>query len=406
MKKTSLVVLFLTVFIDLIGFGMVIPFLSFYAREYGASGTVVGAVVGIYSIMQFFFAPVWGRLSDRIGRRPVILISLTASCTGYLLFAFAHSLTLLFASRIIAGAGGANIGTAQAYIADVTTPEERARGMGLIGAAFGMGFILGPPLSGVLSSIGTHHHLHGNLLPGLVAAALSLSALLVAFLVLAESKKPDLTPRSSIPPQFDPRIWRDMIHHGLLAQIMVALFITLLAVAGMETSVTLHARDRFNFRQIDMAYFFLFMGVVVAVIQGGLIGRFSKKIGEKALIVVGMAGFTIGFAIVPPIYRVPLLYAAAFFIAIGQGLTYPSLTSLVSKAAPENERGSMLGLATAVGSLARFIGPIFSGFLYDLAGASGAFWGAAAMTFVALMIASAMKTEGLKPMAARVVVAE
>src|SRR5438270_4101904 len=133
MKKTSLAVLFLTVFIDLIGFGMVIPFLSFYAREYGASGTTVGAVVGIYSIMQFFFAPVWGRVSDRIGRRPVILVSLTASCIGYFLFGVAHSLAVLFVSRIIAGIGGANIGTAQAYIADTTTVENRAKGMGLIG---------------------------------------------------------------------------------------------------------------------------------------------------------------------------------------------------------------------------------------------------------------------------------
>src|SRR5438067_4308571 len=188
MKKTSLAVLFLTVFIDLIGFGMVIPFLSFYAREYGASGTTVGAVVGIYSIMQFFFAPVWGRLSDRIGRRPVLLISLTASCLGYLLFGFARSLPMLFASRIIAGIGGANIGTAQAYIADTTTTEERAKGMGLIGAAFGMGFILGPALSGILSTVGIDHHMPGNLLPGLAAGGLSFTALMLAFFVLGEYK--------------------------------------------------------------------------------------------------------------------------------------------------------------------------------------------------------------------------
>src|ERR1051325_10205126 len=175
---------------------MVIPFLSFYAREYGASGTTVGAVVGIYSIMQFFFAPVWGRMSDRIGRRPVLLISLTASCLGYLLFGFARNLVMLFASRVIAGAGGANIGTAQAYIADSTTAENRAKGMGLIGAAFGMGFILGPPLSGILSAVGIHHHLPGNLLPGLVAATMSLGALLLALFVLGESKPPDIVPRS------------------------------------------------------------------------------------------------------------------------------------------------------------------------------------------------------------------
>jgi MFS family permease len=386
MKKTSLFVLFLTVFIDLIGFGMVIPFLSFYAREYGASGVVVGAVVGIYSIMQFFFAPVWGRLSDRIGRRPVILISLTASCTGYLLFALSRDLTLLFASRLIAGVGGANIGTAQAYITDITTPAERARGMGLIGAAFGMGFILGPPLSGFLSTIGTRHGWHGNLLPGAVAAALSFTALMTALVVLAESKPADLVPRSGIPPQFDPRIWRDMMRHAVLAAAMSALFMTLLAVSGMETSVTLHARDRFNFRQIDLAYFFLFMGIIVALIQGVLIGKFAKQIGEKALIVIGTLSFTAAFAAVPTIWQVPLLYGVAFFIAIGQGLTYPSLTSLISKAAPENERGSMLGLATSVGSLARFAGPILSGFLYDLGGSRAAFYGAAALTLFAFLI--------------------
>lgn len=395
MKKTSLLVLFLTVFIDLIGFGMVIPFLSFYAREYGASGVVVGAVVGVYSIMQFFFAPVWGRLSDRIGRRPVILISLTASCIGYLLFGFARHLWVLFASRIIAGAGGANIGTAQAYITDVTSPAERARGMGLIGAAFGMGFILGPPLSGFLSAIGTSHGMHGNTLPGLVAAGLSFTALTLAFAILAESKPPNLAPRSAVPPQFDARIWRDMMHYGLLLTAMSTLFLTLLAVSGMETSVTLHARDRFNFRQIDLAYFFLFMGVIVAVIQGGLIGRLAKRVGEKALVLIGALAFTIGFAAVPAIWRVPLLYVVAFFFAVGQGLTYPSLTSLISKAAPESERGSMLGLATAVGSLARFLGPIISGFFYDLAGASGAFFFAAVLTLVSFLIASAMRTSGL-----------
>ncbi|HSP32684.1 MAG TPA: MFS transporter [Thermoanaerobaculia bacterium] len=395
MRRTSLLVLFLTVFIDLIGFGMVIPFLSFYAREYGASGVVVGAVVGVYSIMQFFFAPVWGRLSDRIGRRPVILMSLTASCVGYLLFGFARHLWVLFASRIIAGAGGANIGTAQAYISDVTTPAERARGMGLIGAAFGMGFILGPPLSGFLAAIGTHRGWHANTLPGLVAAGLSFTALSIAFAILAESKPPNLTPRRAVPPQFDVRIWRDMMHYGLLLTTMSTLFLTLFAVSGMETSVTLHARDRFNFRPIDLAYFFLFMGVVVAVIQGGLIGRFAKKIGEKALIVAGTIAFTIGFAAVPGIYRVPLLYVVAFFFAIGQGLTYPSLTSLISKAAPDEERGSMLGLATAIGSLARFLGPIVSGFLYDLGGASGAFYTAAALTLVSFFVASAMRTAGL-----------
>lgn len=391
MRKASLAVLFLTVFIDLIGFGMVIPFLSFYAREYGASGIAVGAVVGIYSIMQFFFAPVWGRLSDRVGRRPVILISLTASCTGYLLFAFSHSLTVLFVSRVIAGIGGANIGTAQAYIADSTSPENRAKGMGLIGAAFGLGFILGPPMSALLAELGTKHGMAGNLLPGLVAAGLSFTAFLIALSVLAESKPKDIVPRSGVPPQFDVRLWREIAAHPLLASLMTALFLTLLAVAGMEVNVTLHGRDRFHFRQRDMAYLFLFMGVIVAGIQGGLIGRIVKRVGEHGAIVIGAASFTIGFLLVPSVWHVPLLYVVAFLIAIGQGLCYPALTALLSKIAPENERGSLLGLATSVGSLARFLGPLLSGFLYDLAGAAGAFYGGGVLMAASLMIALRMR---------------
>jgi MFS family permease len=391
MRRTSLLVLFLTVFMDLIGFGMVIPFLPFYAREYHASGFVVGAIVGVYSIMQFFFAPVWGRLSDRFGRRPVILMSLTASVTGYLLFAFSRDLTFLFISRVIAGAGGANIGTAQAYITDVTAPEERARYMGLIGAAFGAGFILGPPLSVAAWTIGARFHVHDNLLPGLVAAGLSLIALAIAFVSLGESKPPDLVPRGTRPPQFDRKIWREVFSHAMLAAATSTLFLTLLGVSGMETSVTLHARDRFHFAQKDLAYFFLFMGIVVVVIQGTLIGKFANRIGEKSLVVIGTIAFTIGFAAVPSIWRVPLLYGVAFFIAIGQGLTYPSLTSLISKAAPPRDRGSILGLATSVGSLARFVGPILSGYLYDLAGARGAFYGAALLTLASCAIAMSLK---------------
>jgi len=396
MKRASLLVLFLTVFIDLIGFGMVIPFLSFYAREYGASGTTVGAVVGVYSIMQFFFAPIWGRVSDRIGRRPVILISLTASCIGYFLFGFAHSLSVLFVSRIIAGVGGANIGTAQAYIADTTTVENRAKGMGLIGAAFGLGFILGPPLSGVLSAVGIHHGWHGNLLPGLVAGSLSVIALFIALLVLGESKKPDTTVRTGLPPQFDKRVWAELGEQKMLAAIMATLFLMLLAVAGMETSVTLHARDRFHFTQLQLAYFFLFMGVIVAVIQGGLVGKLAKRFGERTLIAFGTASYTLGLALVPLIWRVPLLYFVAFFISIGTGLCYPCLTSLVTKASPAQEHGSMLGIATSVGSLARFVGPIAMGFMYDLAQARGAFYGGAVLTFAALLIAMMMRRMPLR----------
>jgi MFS transporter, DHA1 family, tetracycline resistance protein len=391
MRRASLLVLFLTVFIDLIGFGMVIPFLSFYAREYGASGLAVGTVVGIYSIMQFFFAPIWGRLSDQIGRRPVLLVSLLASTTGYVLFAFSHSLTVLLISRIIAGAGGANIGTAQAYITDSTTAENRAKGMGLIGAAFGLGFILGPPLSGILASIGTARGMAGNLLPGLVAASLSFTAFVIALSVLAESKPAGLVPRSRVPPQFDGRLWREIFANGLLAALLTGVFLTLLAVSGMEISVTLHGRERFNFTQLQMAYLFLFMGGIVATIQGGLLGRLGKLAGERRLVMIGSASLAFGCLLVPSVGRVSLLYFVAFFIAVGQGLCYPALTTLVSQVSPEAERGSILGLATASGSLARFFGPLLTGVLYDLAGAAGAFYGGAALMIAALIVAARMR---------------
>ena len=391
-RRASLLVLFLTVFIDLVGFGMVIPFLSYYAREYHASGIEIGAVVGIYSIMQFFFAPVWGRLSDRIGRRPVLLIGLLSSTTGYLLFAFTHSLTVLFLSRVIAGSGGANIATAQAYIADSTSPENRAKGMGLIGAAFGLGFILGPGISGILGEIGRSHGLPGNLIPGLVAAGLSFTAFLIALSVLAESKAPDLVPRSGIPPQFDKRIWREIFNDPLLASLLISIFLTLLAVAGMEVTVTLHGRERFQFTPRKLGMLFAFMGVIVVALQGGLIGRLVKRLGEKRVIVIGAASFVIGFVLVPLVWRVPLLYVVAFFIAIGQGLCYPALTALVSKATPEAERGGILGLAAATGSLARFFGPLLSGVLYDFAKAAGAFYGGAVLMTGALIIAMRMRT--------------
>jgi MFS family permease len=254
-----------------------------------------------------------------------------------------------------------------------------------------MGFILGPPLSGILSAIGTKHGMAGNLLPGLAAGSLSLTALLIAFFVLPESKAPDARVRSGVPPQFDPRVWHEIGRHALLASIIGALFLTLLTVSGMETSVTLHARDRFHFQQMDMAYFFLFMGVIVAGIQGGLIGKLAKAVGERVLVAIGAASFTLGLALVPSVHRVTSLYVVAFFIAIGQGLCYPSLTSLVSKASPASEQGSMLGLASGLGSLARFLGPICSGFLYDLAQARGAFYGGAVLTFCAFLISLSMR---------------
>jgi MFS transporter, DHA1 family, tetracycline resistance protein len=380
MKKGSLLVLFLVVFIDLLGFGIVLPLLPFYASEYGASATTVGFVVGVYSLMQFFFTPVWGRLSDRVGRRPIIILSLSGSVVGYLIFAFAQSIPVLMISRILAGIAAANISTAQAYITDITTSENRAKGMGIIGAAFGLGFIFGPVTGGVLSTYGTTIGLPGNLLPGIAASALSLAALLLALFVLGESRPAGLAVSKGRPPQFDPAVWRRVATDRSLVRVLVSLFLVVLAFAAMETSVVLHGEARYGFTPRDLGFFFGVMGALVAVIQGGLIGRLSKRFGERVLTRSGGLLLAAGFAAVPFIDRPLWLYGAAVLIATGQGISYPSLTSMISKFADASERGSTLGISAALSSLARMTGPVMAGVLYDIFAAGGPFLTAAALT--------------------------
>lgn len=385
-RRRSLVVIFLTIFIDLLGFGIVIPLLAFFARQYGATGKTVGIVVGVYSLMQFIFSPMWGRLSDRIGRRPVLLISLAGSVLGYILFAFSRDLVALFVARMIAGIAAANIGTAQAYIADSTTPENRARGMGLIGAAFGLGFILGPPVGGLLSHLGTTQHLPGNLLPGLAAAALSLTALLLALTSLEESRSIALATRRRIAPQFDPEVWRSIATAPGLRIVFVTFFLIILAFAGMETTITLYGRDRFGFTARDLGYFFGFMGMIVASIQGGGIGMLTRRFGERRLVLAGAASLVLGFALVPAVDNPRLLYFVAIFIALGQGICYPSLSSLTSRTSGPGEHGSMLGIQASIGSLARIIGPLLAGFVYDAFGNRGPFISSAILSAVAFVI--------------------
>lgn len=386
MKKTSLLVLFLVVFIDLLGFGIVLPLLPFYASQYGASGTIVGLIVGVYSLMQFFFAPIWGRLSDRVGRRPIIMLSLTGSVIGYTIFAFAESIPLLFVARIVAGIAAANISTAQAYVSDITSSGERAKGMGIIGAAFGLGFIFGPVTGGLLSSYGASIGMPGNLLPGIAAAIFSAGSLLTAIIFLGESRPANLRPRTGRPPQFDPDMWQRVLGDRSLSRVFLALFFVILAFASMETSVVLHGERGFGLEPKDLGYFFGLMGTLVAVIQGGLIGKLSRRFGERLLVRSGTILLAVGFAIVPLIHQQGWLFLAAILIAAGQGVTYPSLTSMVSQLADPKERGGTLGVSAALSSLARMTGPVMAGILYDAFAAWGPFTTAAFLTLLASVV--------------------
>lgn len=388
MKKGSLLVLFLAVFIDLLGFGIVVPLLSFYAQTYGASGLMLGAILASFSLMQFFFAPIWGRLSDRIGRRPVIIGALCGNVIGYGIFAFSESIPMLMLARIVSGICAANIATAQAYVADSTTPENRSKGMGLIGAAFGLGFIFGPPTGGILADLGMSHGMHGNFLPGLLAATLSGTAALIAIFKLPESWKPSLAaPRRRRPPQFDREIWQIILRDRRLSLAIAALALLILSFAALEPTVVLHGRARFGFSPKQLGYFFGFMGIVVALIQGGVIGRVTRRFGDPGTALIGGTSTLIGLVIVPWIYSVPLLFGVAFFLAIGQGFCYPAINAHVSKVAPEDQRGSVLGLSSAMGSLARVIGPMMAGVLFDYFGSAGSFYGQAVCVAVGVGLA-------------------
>jgi DHA1 family tetracycline resistance protein-like MFS transporter len=389
-KKGSLLVLFLAVFIDLLGFGIVVPLLSFYAQTYGASGFVLGGVLASYSLMQFFFSPIWGRLSDRVGRRPVLIGALLGNVVGYVIFALSQSIVMLLVARLVSGMFAANIATAQAYVADSTTPENRSKGMGLIGAAFGLGFIFGPPTGGILADLGHRHGMHGNLLPGAFAATLSLTAVLIAFFNLPESKSPDVTPRRKRPPQFDREVWKMIFADRRLSLAIGALALLILSFSALEPTVVLHGRSRFGFDPRHLGYFFGFMGIIVAGVQGGVIGRITRRFGDPGTALIGGICAFVGLVIIPSIYTVPLLYAVAFFLAIGQAFCYPAVNAHITKVAPAEQRGSVLGLSAAMGSMARVIGPLMAGVLFDRWQSAGAFYGEAVSVGIGVVLTIAL----------------
>lgn len=372
-------IIFLTVFIDLLGFGIIIPLMPFYAETFGATAFMVGLLNTSFSLMQFLFAPFWGRLSDRVGRRPVILMGLFGSFVSYLLFGLAQSLTLLFAARIAAGIAGANIPTAQAYMADVTTPENRAKGMGLVGAAFGLGFIFGPAIGGFLSQWGYQA-------PSFFASALSLANFTAAWFFLPEPvrRAQEIRPRLSRVAAF-----REAITRPGLPQMLVIYFIVVTAFSSFEMNFSLYAESRFGFGSTTIGYVFAFIGVVLAVVQGLLIGRVVRRVGEPRVVPCAIALLAIGLALVPLARNVSVLVGACGLLALGMGLNSPSITSIISRLSHADEQGGILGLSQSVASLARIIGPAWGGYLYDTLGRTAPFFSAAGLMGVALLLSLA-----------------
>jgi len=375
---SPLVVIFLTVFIDLLGFGIIIPLLPFYAESFGANAFMVGLLSTSYSLMQFMFSPVWGRLSDRIGRRPIILLGLAGSCASYLVLAVASSLAVVFLARIVGGIAGANIPTAQAYIADVTTPENRAKGMGLVGAAFGLGFIFGPAIGGILSHF-------GPAAPMWSASALCGANFLAAYFLLPESRTADTT-RKSLGRM---EAWRRAAGDRRLVLLLALYFIVTTAFSGFEATFALFSERRFGFTVASIGYLFAFIGGTLAIVQGLLVGRVVKRIGEARLIPVAIGVIGLGLGLVPFAWTLPALLVAVGTLAVGMGFNGPSLSAMVSRLTHADDQGGMLGLASSLASLGRVVGPAWGGFLFDAWGMSSPYLSAAAIMFVAVGVAVA-----------------
>ncbi len=369
---SPLVIIFLTVFIDLLGFGIIIPLLPFYAESFGASALMVGLLGTSFSLMQFVFSPVWGRLSDRIGRKPIILLGLMGSCASYLVLALATTLPIVFLARIVGGIAGANIPTAQAYIADVTTPENRARGMGMVGAAFGMGFIFGPALGGVLSRFGPS-------VPMWFASGLCLLNFTAAWLLLPESRiaNPEHTGVSRL------EAFRRAITHPKLALLLALYFLVTFAFSGFEATFALFSERRFGFTGATIGLVFTFIGTILALVQGVVVGRVVKRVGEAQLIPVAIFLIAIGIGLVPFAFSVPVLLLAVGVLALGMGFNSPAMSSMVSRLSDANDQGGILGLASSLASLGRVVGPAWGGFLFDHFGMTVPYLSAAAMMLVA-----------------------
>ena len=368
-------IIFITIFIDLIGFGIIIPLLPFYAESFGATAFTIGMLSTSFSLMQFVFSPLWGRWSDKIGRKPIILVGLMGSCLSYLVMALAGSLPLLFLGRIIGGIAGANIPTAQAYIADVTTPDNRAKGMGMVGAAFGLGFIFGPALGGVLSRISPET-------PMWFASALCLANFVAAWFLLPESRQANAETKSL--GQLE--AFRHAFAKPALLILLSLYFLVTLAFSGFESTFAIFSEATFGFKAATIGFVFTFIGVILALVQGVLVGRVVKVLPERRLVPLALFAIALGIGLIPFAWNVPSLLGALGIMALGMGFNSPALSSMVSRLSDKNDQGGILGLAQSLSSLGRTVGPAWGGYLYDVYGMRTPYLSAATLMMVAFAI--------------------
>jgi DHA1 family tetracycline resistance protein-like MFS transporter len=352
-------IIFLIVFVDLLGFGIILPFLPYYVESLGAGAVAVGALVSAYSLFQFIASPILGELSDRFGRRPILLYSQAGTVLSFLLMGLTHSLPLLFVARMLDGASGGNVSTAQAYMADITDKTRRTQGMGLLSAAFSLGFILGPALGGVLSR-------YGYSVPALVAACVSGLAFVLTYFFLPESRqrsrvKQVLKRRSLL----RLRDFYDVVMLPRVGLVVVVSFWLMFAFSLMQGTFILLTAETLGMTAEQNGFVFTYVGLLGVILQLFLLKRILRWLSERAAAGLGIALMAAGFALMIVMNGYGMLALAITLVALGSGVSQPVLMGLVSKFSPPDEQGNILGIYQSTGSVARLIGPVTGGFIYS-----------------------------------------
>lgn len=378
--------LFLIVLVDLIGFGLYIPLLPFYAEHFSATPFMVGLTMATFSLAQFISAPFWGMLSDKHGRRPILMIGMAGSVISYVWLGFADSLWVIFAARGLNGLMAGNIAAAFAYMADVTTRENRAKGMGLIGAAFGLGFIAGPAIGGILA--GSDPANADFQTPAFAAAGLSAIAFVMTIVFLKESLSAEAKQRLAETPRAKRFIQlRESLSHPTMGLLLILIFLSTFVFAGLESTFAMWSRRSFGWGPEQNGYLFALVGITSALIQGGLVGRLAKRFGERALVLQGAIALAIGVFLIPFAQNLPLLLVAMMIAGYGFSIITPSLNALVSLQASEDDQGGVLGVTRSASTLARVAGPAWAGMMFSVLGRDWPYFGGAIVMGVVIILA-------------------
>lgn len=378
-KNTPLTLIFLTVFIDLLGFGILIPILpAFATKELGVDETAVGIAIAVYSLTQFFFNPLLGELSDKYGRKPLIVVTLLLNAAGYIIFAFTKNYPVLLISRVIAGIGGSSIGVAQAYIADVTAKEKRAKGMGLIGAAFGLGFVFGPMIGGFLAK-------YNYMVTGIASASFSFLAFILTLLLLPESNLKKNGEKIIKRKILDFTSLKRIFMKSDLALLISLFFILTFSMANIYGTFALVGFNVYHFSDLQNGYMYSIVGLSSAIVQGGLLNYVSRFISEEKLIILGSFCMMIGLAFIPYSGSFAVLAVDAVILSVGTGTLQPTILSLISEVASESEQGITLGINQSISAFARVLGPLWGGFAFEFLGYQFPFLTGAAFTLLILL---------------------